>query len=152
MNISTLSAIAALSLIGAAACTTAENATPEQLTASEAADPRLGEQVDKICFTSSIDNFRDNTRRSVIIEKGANDEYYVETMGSCFDLEDAISLAFDSSPAGGCLSRGDYLIAFDSVFGTDHSGIAPQRCPIAAIYEWNEDAAEAETSEASAAD
>ena len=117
-------------------------ATPEDTAEAEAwqSDARLGEKVDRICFTANVDNFREPTRQTVIVERGVNDEYLVETVGSCFDLDRAGSLAFDTLPGSGCITRGDNIIAFDSAFGPDRTGVPPQRCPIKAIYEWDEDA------------
>lgn len=107
-------------------------------------DARLGEQVDRICFTSSIDNFRAPSRDTVIVEKGVNDEYLIQTFGSCYNLRNAQSISLDSFGGSSCLSKGDAIFAYDSAFGPDRTDIGPVRCPIKAIYEWNEDAAEAE--------
>ncbi|WP_084396796.1 DUF6491 family protein [Henriciella aquimarina] len=112
-------------------------------------DARLGEKVDRICFRSNIDSFRQNTRNTVIVEKGVNDEYLLQTMGNCYDLDHAQSLSFDTSMGSSCLTKGDSIYAFDSVFGPDRTDPPSIRCPIAAIYEWNEDAAEDEEADAS---
>jgi hypothetical protein len=139
LNGMTIAAITVL--MGLAGCSTTSE-TGEQDKAWRT-DARLGEQVDRICFRSSIDNFRAPTRNTVIVEKGVNDEYLIETMGRCHDLSHAQSLSFDTFPGAGCVSRGDSIYAFDSVFGPDRTDIPSVRCPIAAIYEWDEDAAEA---------
>jgi hypothetical protein len=73
-----------------------------------------------------------------------NDEYLVEVTGSCYDLDRAQSLSFDTFGASSCISRGDSIYAYDSVFGPDRTDIPPVRCPIKAIYKWDEDAADQE--------
>jgi hypothetical protein len=110
----------------------------------EERDVRIGEKVDRVCFSRSIDGFSHTEKRSVVLRKGVSKEYYVET-GSCFNLRRALSIGIDSR-GGGCLSRGDYLIVSESAFGLkDNTGIGPDRCYIKAIYEWNEDAEAEET-------
>ena len=123
-----------------AACSSAPS--DEEEMADWMNDARLGEKVDRICFQSSIDNFRMPTRKTVIVEKGVNKEYLIEVMGSCHDLKNANALSFDTFPGSSCVSKGDSIYGYDSVFGPDSAGIPPMRCPITAIYEWNEDAAE----------
>jgi len=125
-----------------AACTSAPD--KQATDADWMTDARLGEQVDRICFTSSIDNFRAPSRDTVIVEKGVNDEYLIQTFGNCYNLRHAQSLSLDSFAGSSCLSKGDAIFAYDSAFGPDKTDIGPVRCPIKAIYEWNEDAAEAE--------
>lgn len=133
---------AALSaLLFAAACSTTTDETDPDAWRTDA---RLGEQVNRICFSSSIDNFRETTRNTVIVEKGVNDEYLIETMGSCYELQGAMSLSLDTFGGSSCISKGDSIYAYDSVFGPDQTDLAPVRCPISAIYEWHEDALDEE--------
>ena len=107
-------------------------------------DKRLGDKVDRICFKSSVDSFRSPTRNTVIVEKGVNDEYLIETFASCYNLAHAQSLSFETFPGSGCITKGDNIYAYDSAFGPDRTGLDPVRCPIKAIYEWNEDALDEE--------
>ncbi|WP_300392503.1 DUF6491 family protein [Henriciella sp.] len=137
MQTLTLGAAAAAML---AACSSAPSNEEEM--ADWMNDARLGEKVDRICFQSSIDNFRMATKNTVIVEKGVNKEYLIEVMGSCHDLAHANALSFDTFPGSGCISKGDSIYGYDSVFGRDNTGIPPMRCPISSIYEWNEDAVE----------
>jgi hypothetical protein len=102
-------------------------------------DVRRGEEVDRVCFASSIDGFGETTRRAVVIREGG-DRYLVETFGGCFDLDWAQSLAIDSFSS--CLTKGDRIFASDSAFGFDKSDTR-QSCLVKAIYEWNPDAEEA---------
>lgn len=125
------------------ACATAT--TSEQLAAKEksnakevfADDPRRGEEVKKVCFTSQIDSFGETTRRAVVIREG-RDRFLVETFPGCFDLDWAQSLAIDSFSS--CLSKGDRIFAFDNVFGHQPRIGHQQSCRVKAIYEWDRDA------------
>lgn len=142
---SLLSAALVAGLLAATGCTT--NGDGEAAETRLEPDPRRGAEVDRVCFTRSISNFSDTTRRSVVIEARVNDYYQIETFGPCFNLDDALSLAINTT--GSCLTRGDELFASESVFGfRDHSGIGPQRCVVRKIFEWNPDALEESEEEA----
>lgn len=108
-------------------------------------DARLGEEIDRICFGSQIDGFGETTDYTVIVEARVNDYYLIETSNYCQDLDFAQSIAFDRATS--CLTRGDAILAFDTVFPhADRPGIGPNRCLIRHIYEWDPDA-EAEEEE-----
>ena len=128
-----------------AACTTTDTPS-EEAEVAEAPDPRRGEEVDRICFASNINGFTETTRRSVVVEVGANKTFLIETFGPCFNLDRALSLGVSSTTS--CLTRGDNLYASDSVFGfNNRSGIPPQRCVVNKMYEWNPDAKAEEADE-----
>ena len=132
---------------GCASTASDEDEKPKGL-AAYADDARLGEQVKKICFTSSIDNFRSPERETVIVERGVRDEYILEVTGSCPNLRYAQRLALDTSLS--CLTKFDNLYVYDSAFGTISTPGSVDRCPIKSIHKWNEDAlkdTEAETEE-----
>lgn len=137
-----LAALPAAALLSLVACTSAPASHSDE--DAWRTDARLGEKVDRICFRSNIDNFRGETRNSVIVERGVNDEYLVTTFSDCYDLQNAQSLSFDSPGASSCLTKGDSIYAYDSAFGPDRTDIPSVRCPISAIYEWHEDAADQE--------
>ncbi|MAK60875.1 MAG: hypothetical protein CMK09_07845 [Ponticaulis sp.] len=106
-----------------------------------AGDPRLGEQVDRMCFASNIDSFSQNTRDTVVLEMSPGKDFLVET-SSCFDLDRAQSVAIDAHSS--CVTRGDRLLVSDSVFSASSStGAGPNRCFIKAIYAWDEKALDA---------
>lgn len=105
-------------------------------------DPRLGQRVDQICFGRSINSFGETTRRTIVLEARVRDYYLVETYGTCQDLDWAQSVSLDQFSS--CLSRGDAIVPYDSVFGPRETDFRSQRCQIKAIYEWDPDAAEAE--------
>lgn len=140
----------AVLLLAVSACAT--DTSPEALAEREQAraeevfanDVRRGEQVDRVCFTRSIDSFGETTRRAVVIREGS-DRYLVETFGGCFDLDWAQSLAVDSFSS--CLSKGDRIIASDSAFGFDKQDFQ-QSCRVKAIYEWDPDADSADDEDA----
>ncbi|XBQ16254.1 MAG: DUF6491 family protein [Oceanicaulis sp.] len=99
-------------------------------------DPRLGTEVDRICFSRNIDGFGETTDNSVIVEAGVNEHYLIKTFGICSDLEYAQSLSFEQYGSS-CLRRGDQIIPYDSVFGPDEAGLPPRSCAIDRIYEWD---------------
>jgi hypothetical protein len=136
---SSLTALPIAAFLSVAACSSA----PADRSDEDAwrTDARLGERVDRICFRSTIDNFREASRNSVIVERGVNDEYLIETIGSCYDLDNAMSISFDERVGSSCITRGDNIYAFDSAFGPDRTDLPPVRCPIAGIYKWDEGAA-----------
>lgn len=113
--------------------------------AAYADDPRLGEQVDRICFGRQINGFGETTDRTIIVRYGVNEHYLVETAGYCRDLNWAQSIALDQFST--CLTRGDSIIPSSSAFGRNRSGPPPQSCMIRAIYEWDEAASEPDTEE-----
>ena len=128
----TIAALASTTLILAACATSSPRLAAEDFLAS----PALGEKVDRICFTRNIDGFGQTTRTTVIVEEGLDDFYLIEVFGACQDLDWAQSLTFTRT-TGSCLTRGDRLLAFDSVF-PDRSDLRfSNQCTIKAIYEWD---------------
>lgn len=127
-----------------AACASSETEPDQPINLAE--DKRVGEQVDRLCFTSGINGFSWTSSTSVVLSRGTKD-YLVTTRSRCRDLRDAQSLSVDSF--SGCLRRGDRLIGFDSAFGRNSSHIPPFPCFVDEIYEWDRDAElhESETSE-----
>ncbi|MEM6534940.1 MAG: DUF6491 family protein [Pseudomonadota bacterium] len=124
-----------------AACATATAPENTQVAEAETAEPdiRQGEEVNRLCFANNISGFREATKESVILSRGTK-EYLVTTFARCHDLNHAITLATQTR-SGACLSRGDKLVAFDSLLPSRH-GSPTFPCRIDRIYEWNEDAAE----------
>jgi hypothetical protein len=108
------------------------------------ADPRLGEQTDKICFASSINNFRPIKGEDdvVLLERGANDWYRVELMGACSysRIRSAQSVGIRTIPGGGCLRPGDDLI-FAEAFARRDAPLDYVSCRVESISRWDEKAA-----------
>ena len=108
-------------------------------------DPRLGQEVNRICFPRNIRDWRtvkgeDNV---VLLERGLNDWYRVEVVGPCNyrALRFTQTIALESRPSGACVSAGDTITLLDS------TGFE-RRCAITQINIWDEDAkAPEETSE-----
>ncbi len=100
-------------------------------------DVRVGEQVEEICFSRQIDRFRENGRDSVVLTRGASDEFLLMIRG-CPLLSRAQSIRTGNR---GCLRDMGNIFVSDTV-SAPLSGV-PQRidtCPVHAIYRWNEDA------------
>ena len=130
-------AAAAFALAILTACATPGENNKARGIAAFDGDPRLGEEVKKVCFNQSIDGFTSTTRDTVVLTKGVSDEYIIEVFGACPNLRSAQRIALDSVTS--CLSKSDYLIVYDSAFGTD-SGLGPDRCSIRRIHAWDSDA------------
>ena len=122
------------------ACTTQGEDTEPRVrgVAQFEGDPRLGEEVNRACFASSIDSFSEATDDTVVIHISPRKAFLVETFGTCYDLDHALSVGVASR--SGCLSKGDKIIASDSAFGLRSSGIGPSTCTIKALYEWDKHA------------
>jgi hypothetical protein len=103
--------------------------TPAPTNVEAKPDPRQGKEVKQICFSQEIRNWRDNGRTSIIVEKGARDEYKLDLVGACNPDQAFLNVAFKSRGGGSCLTWGDQLLT-DSHFGGS--------CIISKIYEWHE--------------
>lgn len=142
-------AIPLLALTGLAAGISACTSTPDSeddkpLTLEEAlADPRVGDKTDRLCFSRSINGFREwDGPDGVILTKGASDDYLVTVTGSCLTIDRAQAIGVDERFGGGCLTRGDYLVVSDTPFARRSSDpFSIDRCLITGIYEWDEDKA-----------
>ena len=118
-----LALLAGSSILLAACATQAPTDGKPKGVAQFANDARLGEEVDRICFASSISGFHDATDDTVVISKG-------------FILDQAQQLAVDATTS--CLTRGDHIIASDSIAGFhDDSGFGVQRCRVKSLHKWN---------------
>lgn len=120
--------LCASTLLGA--CASAPGEPAKKGLEKYAGDPRLGEETNKICFTSSIDGFSMNDRDTVLLHDGSK-RYMVEVTGNCFDLDNAQSIALDD--ATGCLTPGDSIIVAETIGGSFGS----RRCMIREIHTWD---------------
>jgi hypothetical protein len=85
--------------------------------------------VRQICFNQQIRNWRDNDRRSIIVEKGVHEEYKLDLVGTCEPEDAFLSVGLVSrAGAGTCLSWGDKLVTDVNYDGS---------CMIRRIYEWH---------------
>ena len=110
-----------------ASCTSTEATDPKP----ELVDVRQGEQVNQICFASSINGWREvkGQRHSVIVTKGVKDEYKLNLSGVC-DVSKAMMNIATRTRGSSCLTRGDEVIVT-----TGFSGV--NRCFIKQIYQWD---------------
>jgi hypothetical protein len=119
-----------------AACTAAvlaACATPATKMADSKPDPRQGKEVRQICFSEQIRSWREDSNKSVIVQKGVKEEFKLELIGACEPRDAFTSIGLISRVGGGlCLSTGDRLV-------TDARYDGP--CTIRRIYEWHEDVA-----------
>ena len=108
---------------------------------------RLGNEVTRICFASSINGWKEfkGERHSIILTKGVKDEYKLELSGFC-DVTKAMSNIATRTRGSSCLTRGDEIIVSDGFSGVD-------RCFIKKMYKWqseNLEDTESERSDSSA--
>lgn len=133
MRLSLTLAVACLALT---ACASAADSTPKPKGAEKYKDdPRLGEQVDKVCFASNIDSFGDNTRDTFTVREGF-DHYLIEVFGSCVPLQHAMTIRM--LPKTSCLRKGDNVVVSDTLLGGAAEGaFTSQRCMVDKIYKWD---------------
>lgn len=131
-------AVAATLIFGGAANAETPDAAPNDYLS----DVRLGDKVDRICFRDQINDFRDGTETTIIVERGAKD-YLIETEKPCNELDGAQTISLNNAfSSGRCVTSYD---RFSASKNTSTSASDPAYlCRIQAIYEWNEDALESE--------
>lgn len=131
----TISAATAASMMfGATAMAEAPNAGPDDYLN----DVRLGEQVDRICFRDQINDFREGTESTIIVERGAKD-YLIQTDKPCNELDGAQTISLNNAfSSGRCVTSYDRFSASSNTFGG--ASDPAYLCRIKAIYEWHEDA------------
>lgn len=105
-------------------------------------DPRLGEEVNKICFTHMIHGFNSLDERTVILNRGVKEDYVVETYGSCVDLDYAWEIALASQSS--CLRKYDSLIITRGST-IPNSDPFTRTCRIKSMHKWNKNAKKAAT-------
>ena len=141
------SAFAALATLAVCATGPVHAAQPGlQSQADLAGDPRLGEQVDRICTGRSITGFGDVSEHSMVVRAGRDRHYLLETAGACEGQEQTRRLAFDQFST--CLAPGDRILSSNATPQTSRSlQFEPREmrrsghgCQITAIYRWNPDA------------
>lgn len=129
-----------------AGCATVEDR--EAAAAAKEADiaARQGAEVDRVCFTRSINGWRPVSEKSVLLRQGVTEWYKLDLIGTCDPRFAFETIALRQRPAGGlCLTPGDRLDTFDRSFGGS--------CAITKIYEWNDGPLpDAQTDEAASAE
>lgn len=111
--------------------------TPGFAKDDDAADPRIGEEVNRICFRPNINGWRTvgGLDDVILLQQGVNDWYYVELLGPCPNrvLRSAIQIGIESLPGPSCITRGDVIIVRDT------PGLE-RRCNVQRMYKWDDDA------------
>ena len=102
--------------------------------AKYADDPRLGEEVNRICFASNIDSFGNNTRDTFTVREG-RDHYLIEVFGTCAPLEHAVTMKIGAST--GCLTNGDRIIVSDSLMPRRDQPFSTARCVVKSMHKWD---------------
>lgn len=100
-------------------------------------DPRVGEAVDQVCFTQSLDSWQDvdNDRNALVLKMNNRDHYKLKLSGGC-DPDWAISsIAVITRASSACFSRGDRLKT-----DADMSQGFGSACIILGINKWNPEA------------
>ena len=99
-------------------------------------DPRLGEEVDTVCFTSGLSGFYEIGNRAIVLRRSV-DELYVVRTGYCRTLRHVEGLRITGP--GGCLKRGDRLEVYDHPFPRQgERNDRPERCLVMAIHHWRD--------------
>lgn len=100
-------------------------------------DPRIGEEVQQVCFTRSIDSWNDvdNDRNAVIIRMNNRDYYKLKISGGCDPQWAMSTIAVITRGASNCYSRGDRIKTDADPFHGYGSA-----CVITGINKWNPDA------------
>ncbi|MEZ6000764.1 DUF6491 family protein [Hyphomonas sp.] len=104
-------------------------------------DPRLGEEVDRICFANNIDSFGNNTRDTFTVREG-RDHYLIEVFGTCTPLEHAVTMRIGAST--GCLTNGDSVIVSDSLTIRRDQPFSTARCVVKSMHKWDPKAEKAD--------
>ena len=86
-----------------------------------------GAEVSSLCFTRQIDSWQPLDDRGFILQRGLDDYFLVEVMGTC-RVQDAFAGIQLNSRSGICLNAGD-TISFRNDQGLP--------CSIDDIYEWH---------------
>lgn len=137
--------LAVMAGFSAFALTSAAMADPDE-PAATSDDPRVGEEVNQICFQRNINGWRTLKKQDdvILLERGVNNWYRVELSGACRYnvLNSAINIGIDGGRGSSCVRRGDVIIVEDSPSFN-------RRCMISKMYEWDDDAVASENDEPS---
>ncbi len=112
---------------------------------SLAEDPRVGEEMDRICFTNGISGFSDynGPEDALILRRGPGREYLVTLFPGCITVDRAQRVAFVDRFSGSCLMRGDEILVSAELFRAG-SSLDNDVCRISEVYAYDRDATAAE--------
>ncbi len=123
-------AVLSMAVITSSCASTDKNERKPRGIAALQNDPRLGEEVDKICFSRNISGFESLDERTIILRRNVKDRYVVETYGTCTDLDSAWEIALDSFSS--CIRKQDRIILTRTT-----SRPFNRTCHIKSIHKWN---------------
>lgn len=127
-------AMCALAAAAVAACGTTQSYQEREAALAAEAAARQGEEVNQICFSQSINGWREFGDDAILLRKGVNDWYKLDLSGTCEPDWAMNAIALHGFGASSCLSRGDRVTTPDA------PGSFSGSCFITRIYEWDEDA------------
>ena len=106
-------------------------------TEPEAIDPRLGEEVNQICFNRTMDSWSPlkDDNKAIIVSDRHKQEYKLSLIGTCDPEWAMMRIATISRGASNCLARGDKVI-------TDADMNRHDSCTIMKINKWHPDKTE----------
>lgn len=138
--------LCSLLLITACATSGEETETYENVTD----DPRVGEEVPRLCFQRSISGFSEyGDGDGVILRRGASDRFLVTFAGACpgADSVQRIGLTGELS-GGGCIRQSSRIFLSDSFTGRGTSPFSTTSCLVKDIYVYDPKAGSEEKEEA----
>ena len=109
-------------------------AASQPVMAGEGGDPRIGEDVNKICFSTDINRWRSVKGEDgvILLDRSSNEWYRAEISEGCSErlISRAQLVQFDSNPGTSCLHLNDKIIV--------HSyGALSYSCRIKRISRWD---------------
>lgn len=136
-----------LSALCISACANVASLNPDT---ALAADLRLGDAVDTVCFSGRLTGFYSVTNDAIVVRRTQN-EVYLLRIGFCPNAGRAEAISLPDNLR--CLSRGDRIFVDDTPFPTQRDAAdRTNSCLVNGIFEWNEDAVETETDSATQSD
>lgn len=124
-----------LAVMGATAlagCQTAEQYADRENRLQAEIAARQGAEVNQICFTRSIDGWRELGDDALLVREGIDDWYKLDLAGVCAPDWAFNAIAIETRTGSSCLTRGDHVTIPNSPLDG--------RCTIMSIHEWDEEA------------
>lgn len=110
-----------------------------------AADPRIGEEVNRICFSSGINRWSavEGEDGAILLDRAVNDWHLVKITKGCDEkrVKRAGAILLEGKPGSSCLARND------SISLVEYGGVK-YNCRIKKINKWNVDGAAPDVGEA----
>ncbi|GJL95803.1 MAG: hypothetical protein DHS20C05_22080 [Hyphococcus sp.] len=104
------------------------------VTAEDAVDARIGPEVDRICFASSIDRWQSLKGQDgvILLDRGANNWYHVTLNEGCSEkiIKRADAIVLESTPGSGCLTQNDRITVKEI-------GGIPYQCRVRKMHQWD---------------